>query len=385
MKRTQLVSLIKARLKEEYGVDLIRDIIAEILRIEEEEIYSLIALNGVFHYKWGTIAGETKPPVKLYGPSTQWKTTKQNHGYTTWKMGVPKITWSTKAKIYDEYPPEEYFDLPEVRYTTQARQFREDAGFPEIPEYKGMPEEEIKKYCAKADDIFTGRFSKWTPKKRTSRLKQSENYYSMRTLYWKTTGHIPVMPNTRKWDGPVYDMVEKILYTGLENSDNPVDKLEVVLTVKDRVALLGRVEEFPELDEFEAFFRKEIEEQGLEPMPHKKLTSLGGHVSCYEFKKVGDEQPAEGEQDDNEEAKQEYNRPWGKIDTLAQEKSYIQSDVERRRKKYAERQASNILKQRDFEEEIKNEHKKILEKQAEEEFAKEQKKKQKTAKTKKNK
>lgn len=71
----------------------------------------------------------------------------------TWaKKGYPKMEFTTDAKMCIRMTAEDFFSEPPLKYCSTARKFRQSAGLPEIPEFDGLPEEKIQKYCQEIDE-----------------------------------------------------------------------------------------------------------------------------------------------------------------------------------------------------------------------------------------
>lgn len=138
-------------------VDL--ETVAKVLEAMEDLVFEVVALEDSVKFSFGTISGFTREPRKVSGFFSVHDTVLSNSGWSVALMGKPKIDWSYKIKHTTPMPPREYFELPENRYTTKARNFRKDAGFPEIPEYEGLSEERIQQACAKADEEKYGELS----------------------------------------------------------------------------------------------------------------------------------------------------------------------------------------------------------------------------------
>ena len=120
-----------------------KDVVAAVIAEEENLVYEIMATCDSIKYIWGTISGIEKPPRRIGGMYREIEAVKKNSGWSNWKKGYPSVKWSKVSKVCDNYPPQEYFELPEKRYTTMARTFRKEAGLPEIPEYEGLTEKKI--------------------------------------------------------------------------------------------------------------------------------------------------------------------------------------------------------------------------------------------------
>jgi len=104
-------------------------------------VYEAIAVNDSVNYIYGKIYGKEKEPKKVTGLYADYLSVRNNYGYSTYKTGYPDIKWTNESKECEEHSPKWYFELPEVKYTSKARKFRQDAGLPEIPEFSGMDNE----------------------------------------------------------------------------------------------------------------------------------------------------------------------------------------------------------------------------------------------------
>jgi len=287
MTRAQLVKHIRERLKNEYELEVSKEVINAVLSSEEEEVYMAVAENDEIKYSWGTIYGISKPPVRVAGKFSEIKSIKDNYGYSTWKNGYPQVKWSSVMKVYEIRPPEEYFESKEVRYTTEAREFRKAAGLPEIEEYKDFPEEKILEYCAKADEV---RFSKLNSREKANKRRDNKhNRLKVKAMheYWKRTNYTPMGADIT-WTGKQLDTVDCYLAAKLPEVTSPVDKLEIVRCARDIGEWKNEAQNHPELDELEAQFKKEIEEQGLTEIPHVKREYDG---NTFTLKYKGQENP----------------------------------------------------------------------------------------------
>lgn len=120
---------------------------------EESEnlILEIIATNDFLYTAFGKIEGIIIPPKKLRGFYTVLDRVVDRDGWTCAKSGNPKMTFNKKATLTYRIDPQIFFNSPEERLTTLAREYRKDVGIPEIPEYEGLPEEKIKDICKKID------------------------------------------------------------------------------------------------------------------------------------------------------------------------------------------------------------------------------------------
>lgn len=134
----------------------------------EDLIMQHIALEDILHFTFGNIYGYTKIPVKITGYYSVLKKVMEKGGWTVAKSGYPGIEWSEDAKYYTATHPDAFFEWDEIKYTSAARKYRQDRGYPEIDAYIGKTEDEIKEICAKAD------FQAFGIRETTESLKQKE-------------------------------------------------------------------------------------------------------------------------------------------------------------------------------------------------------------------
>ena len=135
------------------NLDMKQKDVKAVLNEIEDTILDIISVDDSICLKFGTISGYTKAPWRVTGYYRILNKTEGRNGWTVAKAGTPKIKWSQEAKYYQPIDPFEYFERPENRYTTKARQFRKDQGLPELSEFDGMTEEEIVDFCERADEL----------------------------------------------------------------------------------------------------------------------------------------------------------------------------------------------------------------------------------------
>lgn len=267
MTENQLATNIKKRLKEEQGIDVDKKVIKEILRIESDEIYMVIATCDSYKYSWGKVYGIEKPPMRISGKYAELKTVIDNYGYSSWKLGYPKVKWAPQTKVCNIKPPEEYFEQPSIRYTTAARNFRKQAGFPELPEFDGLTEKKIKAICKKADDLYMDSLPTYERMRKKADTKQAMISSQAHYDYWEKTGHIPMGTISSLWDGIKMDSVMYYLAESLYDGIPIVEEYEIVLNAidLDDWKYNGRHKRLKEVAED---LKKEMEENGIEPLPH---------------------------------------------------------------------------------------------------------------------
>lgn len=118
-----------------------------------------IALEDHINFPYATIGGHTVDPKKLtgaYALGYQGSDITRG-GYSNAKSGYPYFKWTEEALECIQTHPAIYFtEWSPQKYTTKAREFRKSAGYPEIPELVGLPEDRITKICHKADSALYG-------------------------------------------------------------------------------------------------------------------------------------------------------------------------------------------------------------------------------------
>lgn len=118
--------------------------------------------------------------------------------------------------------------------------WRKDSGVPEIPEYIGLPEDEIKKLCRKADSAERRGIGKTKLKKmQYSREQTIRSKLAMR-YYWQLTGYIPMGAlydealGDMNWTGPQRTTVDH-LRAKAEKEEDP-EKKAYLLRRADEIA-----------------------------------------------------------------------------------------------------------------------------------------------------
>lgn len=253
-----------------------QDAVSKVIAEEENLVYEIMATCDFIKYIWGTVQGIEKPPKRIGGMYRELDAVRRNGGWSNWKKGYPSVKWSRVSKVCDNRPPAEYFEQTEQRYTSLARAFRKEVGLPEIPEYEGLSEEKIAEICKKADNV---EYSKLTVKQRRA-IERDKKYNTKKKLamidYWEKIGYIPQGAvyitdlGDQNYTGKQRDTIDHYLETRVRDAKTLPEKLDAVLTARDIAEYRDIVSLHPELDELEAKFRKEIEEQGLKPLEHVK-------------------------------------------------------------------------------------------------------------------
>lgn len=155
-----------ARLADEIGIELKKAI--ELFEAHENLVMEVIATEDSINFSWGKIFGYFKEPVKVHGIFAEKEGVKARGGWSLAKSGLPGIEWSYEAKQYTPVDPTElYCDWDEAKFTTKAREYRQDRRMPEIAEYDGLPEDMVLKLCAKADEKRYGKKTKKEIKQET--------------------------------------------------------------------------------------------------------------------------------------------------------------------------------------------------------------------------
>ena len=268
MTRKQLAKNIRTRLKNEQNIDLPQSTIESIIAILEDEMYMVIANEDELTFVWGKIYGEERAPRKISGKYAEFASVIQNEGYAKWKRGYPKIKWSKAALINDSHPAREYFELPEHRYTTKAREFRQYTNTPEIPEYEGLTEEEIVELCKKADKIEFDALPK-----RVRFRKKCDNQSNMvkkigSAMYWETYEVKPYHSFGEFYKGEQRDGVTDYLDHCYHEDMTLPEKLEVIRRAIDIAQVRDVEDRHPHLKEYEEELLKQVKEAGMEELEH---------------------------------------------------------------------------------------------------------------------
>lgn len=159
----------------------------------------VIATEDSIEFSFAKIWGYTKRPWKITGRYRGFSALEKNNFWSDAKIGQPKCEFTKEAKDYLAMHPQDYFNMPEHRYTTLARQFRQDNNIPEIPEYQDLPEEKIIELCEKADRIEFGNVDsktasyKYRYRKNSKKLVQecARVYYQFKDLERQRKNGVP--------------------------------------------------------------------------------------------------------------------------------------------------------------------------------------------------
>lgn len=270
MTREAFIKEIRERL-EEKGVQLTSSQVKDVIYEEERLVYEIIALNDKIKYIYGTIYGVEMPPKYITGKAGEYDGVRRNHGYSQWKQGYPKIKWSTLSKSCEVKKPEEFFEQDSERYTTAARQFRQVAGFPEIPEYQDLSEDKIQELCQRADQAKIEHFS--TQKKRyLARTKEkSKKLTEAGRLYRETNGIIPVGGTLPDYTGPKWDTIDWYLHNKIKPEHNVAERLEMVLRAEDIADGKHYDFKYDLLHQLEMKLRRDVARKGVDLVPHKNV------------------------------------------------------------------------------------------------------------------
>lgn len=137
--------------------DVDEDVIRKVYDAYNDLIMQHIALEDHVNLPFATIGGHTREPRKVYYATAMCVNDPTSGGYCNAKSGFPYFKWTQEALEATHIHPAIYFcEWVPQKYTTKAREFRKEVGYPEIPEYAGLPEEKITLICAKADKALYG-------------------------------------------------------------------------------------------------------------------------------------------------------------------------------------------------------------------------------------
>ena len=140
--------LVKA-IMDETGYD--KETVENVIESLEYKVMDAIATEDQIDFVFGSIYGMTKPSHKITGYVSMLPEIQKQKAWSSAFLGYPMIKFSKEAKKCDRVYANEFFAWPENRYTSLAREYRQDVGDPEIPEYEGLSEEKIEELCKKAD------------------------------------------------------------------------------------------------------------------------------------------------------------------------------------------------------------------------------------------
>lgn len=250
------------------GVPLedVKKVVAE----EQELINEIVALNDSIKFQWGRIYGVDRTPRRIAG-SFRDGAVRNNHGWSKWKTGVPKVQFSKKMLDCEVKPTEEYFELPENKFTSMARIFRKEFNLPEIPEFEGKTEEEIKAITDIADEE---KLAGLPQKKKTRKRINDRNKIINKKAqykYWTSLGYIPKgILFDEMYDGELRDEVDDYLRHTFNLAKTLPEKLDEVLYAQELAEYFNKKEEHQELWDLEIKLRKDIEALGQRPLIHKK-------------------------------------------------------------------------------------------------------------------
>lgn len=176
-----------AELADRTGLDL--KTAKAFFEVHEDLVMEVIATEDEINFSWGKIFGFFREPRKVYGMYANKEGVIARGGWSLAKSGLPGIEWSYDAKSYTTVDPTElYCDWEEAKFTSKARQYRQDRGLPEIPEYDGLPEKMIVSLCKKADEKRYGKKTKKQIKEETQirlkRIKTSNTRKYLMKVEW---------------------------------------------------------------------------------------------------------------------------------------------------------------------------------------------------------
>lgn len=155
------------QLMDRVGIE--RDLAEKVFDAFNDTILEIIATEDFITLPWARVEGYCREPRKIYGYYSQSDTARANHGWSWAKCGYPKVTLTKLAKDCTNVSPEEYFnEWVENKYTSKAREFRKDAGLPELEEFGYLTEKQIERVNKVAD---AKRYGKKTKKEQLEEAK----------------------------------------------------------------------------------------------------------------------------------------------------------------------------------------------------------------------
>ena len=154
--------------------------VAKVIEVYGDVVMQHISMEDHMNLGFGIVGGKTALPVRK---TRSYQTnvpnlTDSEKGYTNAKTGVPYIAWNDELRRGKKiHPSVIYIENVPMKYTTKAYWYRVECGYPEIPEYEGLPESRILELCAKADEIVFGKMSQ----KRMREMVYQEKDKAVRT------------------------------------------------------------------------------------------------------------------------------------------------------------------------------------------------------------
>lgn len=130
--------------------------VCDVIECYETLLMKVIATEDYYQIgDVGVLQGVTKWPRPTNVPVFGWRQKKAQEYKKDWtwaKKGYPRMEFTTDAKMCIKQTAEEFFSEPPLKYCSAARAFRKSVGLPEIPEFDGLPEERVQKYCQEIDE-----------------------------------------------------------------------------------------------------------------------------------------------------------------------------------------------------------------------------------------
>lgn len=211
----------------------------------------------------------------------------------TWidcKHGFPVIKWSSRMLDCETTSAEEYFSLPENKLTENAYRFRLDKKLEEIEELKDLTPEERRIIFEEMDELEdeTGTYLELSRKR--DKLRYRTSTYSVLYKYYVSLGYIPTnLLYERNRGYYFHDNVDRYLQTTFNLAKTLPEKLDEVLYAQDLAVANDIKDKHIELWELEEKLRREIKENGLEPLPHMKRYIMVDGRFGRSIQKVNDE------------------------------------------------------------------------------------------------
>lgn len=122
-----------------------------VIEAMEDIVMETIANEDYIDFSFARIEGYTKIPQRINSGMTQKTIDERGATWSQAKFGEPRCIFTGEALETIRMNPKEFFELSEYRYTASAREYRQDAGLPEIPEYAKLSEDKIRALCENAE------------------------------------------------------------------------------------------------------------------------------------------------------------------------------------------------------------------------------------------